>query len=58
VQNFVSNELFGRNCVVDCIQKANGPPWGKILLDAVNAWQKNTDASDDLTILEIWRDLL
>lgn len=48
--------LFGNHRLLDYIQKANGPPWGKGLLDSVNAWQGTAKASDDLTILEIWRD--
>lgn len=48
--------LFGNHRLLDYIQKANGPPWGKGLLDSVNAWQGTAKASDDLTILEIWRE--
>ncbi len=49
-------ELFGNQRVAEYIQKTNGPPWGKGLLDRINAWQSTTEASDDLTMLEIWRD--
>lgn len=48
--------LFGNHRLLDYIQKTNGPPWGKGLLDSVNAWQGTAKASDDLTILEIWRE--
>lgn len=51
-----NNELFGNERLVDLIEQANGPPWGKGLLDLVSNWRGNTPASDDLTILEIWRD--
>lgn len=51
-----NNELFGNDRLVDLIEQANGPPWGKGLLSLVNNWRGNTPASDDLTILEIWRD--
>ncbi|MBW1694413.1 MAG: SpoIIE family protein phosphatase [Deltaproteobacteria bacterium] len=50
------NELFGHHRLVECIQKTNEPPWGKGILDALNAWKGAAKASDDLTILEIWRD--
>jgi phosphoserine phosphatase RsbU/P len=50
------DELFGHHRLVDYIQKTNGPPWGNGLLDAINTWQNATDASDDLTMLEIWRE--
>jgi serine phosphatase RsbU (regulator of sigma subunit) len=51
-------ELFGHHRFVDYIRKAEGPPWGNTLLDAVNTWQGSTEVSDDLTIVEIWRDPL
>jgi len=50
------SELFGNRRMIDYIRQQTGPPWGKDLLDSVNAWQGNTEASDDLTMLEIWRD--
>lgn len=31
--------------------------WGKGLLELVNHWRGNSDISDDITILEIWREL-
>jgi sigma-B regulation protein RsbU (phosphoserine phosphatase) len=49
-------ELFGNDRLADCINTAKGPPWGKDLLNSVHHWQGNTPASDDLTILEIWRE--
>ena len=51
-----TNELFGNDRLVDYIRDANGPPWGKGLLDYICQWRGNSCASDDLTILEIWRD--
>ena len=51
-----NNELFGNDRLMDTIKNANGPPWGQKLLDAINHWQGESTASDDLTILEIWRD--
>jgi serine phosphatase RsbU (regulator of sigma subunit) len=50
------NEFFGQRRLIDFFQKAKGPPLGKSLLDAVNAWRGTAEANDDLTILEIWRD--
>jgi serine phosphatase RsbU (regulator of sigma subunit) len=51
-----SNELFGNKRLVDFVQNAKGPPWGKGLLDFISTWRGNSSASDDLTMLEIWRD--
>jgi serine phosphatase RsbU (regulator of sigma subunit) len=50
------NELFGNDRLVDSIKNAKGPPWGKKLLGSIRHWQGDSPASDDLTILEIWRD--
>jgi serine phosphatase RsbU (regulator of sigma subunit) len=50
------NELFGNARLVVFLKDANGPPWGKGLLDFLSNWRGNSSASDDLTILEIWRD--
>jgi serine phosphatase RsbU (regulator of sigma subunit) len=49
-------ELFGRRRLADHISSADGPPYGKGLLSAVNAWRGTAEANDDLTMLEIWRD--
>jgi serine phosphatase RsbU (regulator of sigma subunit) len=49
-------ELFGRSRLSDHINSAGGPPYGKGVLDAVNAWRGTAEANDDLTMLEIWRD--
>ena len=51
------DELLGHHRLVEYFQKANGPPWGSGLLDMINAWRGTAEASDDLTMLEIWRDL-
>jgi sigma-B regulation protein RsbU (phosphoserine phosphatase) len=51
-----NNELFGNDRLVDYIKNAKGPPWGKGLLDGISHWRGNAKASDDLTLLEIWRD--
>jgi serine phosphatase RsbU (regulator of sigma subunit) len=51
-----NNELFGNDRLVDSIKNAKGPPWGNKLLESICHWQGASPASDDLTILEIWRD--
>ena len=50
------NELFGNERLVGFLKDSSGPPWGKALLDVISNWRGNANASDDLTILEIWRD--
>ena len=50
------NELFGNERLVGFIKDKKGPPWGKGLLEFLSNWRGNSSASDDLTILEIWRD--
>jgi serine phosphatase RsbU (regulator of sigma subunit) len=48
-------ELFGNERLVEFIKDAKSPPRGKGLLDFISNWRGNSSASDDLTILEIWR---
>ena len=50
------SELYGRRRLSEDITSAVGPPYGKGVLDAVNAWRGTAEANDDLTMLEIWRD--
>jgi serine phosphatase RsbU (regulator of sigma subunit) len=50
------HELFGNERLVGFLKDSNGPPWGKGLLEFISNWRGNSSASDDLTILEIWRD--
>jgi serine phosphatase RsbU (regulator of sigma subunit) len=49
-------ELLGNGRLAGFIKNLKGPPWGKDLLEFVRRWQGNTAASDDITILEIWRE--
>lgn len=49
------NDLFGYGALRDYLARSEGPPWGKGLLDAVDAWRGAAEANDDLTIVEIWR---
>ncbi len=51
-----NRDLFGNDRLAAYIRNAKGPPWGKGLLDFISHWRGNSSASDDLTILEIWRD--
>lgn len=50
------NEMFGHDRLIGYIKDTKGPPWGKGLLDLICDWRGNSHASDDVTILEIWRD--
>ena len=50
-----SDELFANNRLPEYVKTANGPPWGSRLLDEIQTWRANADITDDLTILEIWR---
>jgi serine phosphatase RsbU (regulator of sigma subunit) len=49
-------ELFNSDRAIGHIKSASGPPYGKGLLDAVNLWRGTAEASDDLTMLEVWRE--
>ncbi len=51
-----SDELFANNRLPEYVKTANGPPWGSKLLDEIQTWRVNAEITDDLTILEIWRD--
>ncbi len=51
-----NNELFGNGRLIDSIKNINGPPWGEGLLNTISQWRGGAKASDDLTLLEIWRD--
>jgi sigma-B regulation protein RsbU (phosphoserine phosphatase) len=50
------DELFGNDRLSRHIESASGPPYGAGLLNAVNLWRGTAEASDDLTMLEIWRE--
>jgi serine phosphatase RsbU (regulator of sigma subunit) len=49
------NELFGYERLIHRIRSSEGPPWGRGILGEVKEWRRNAKASDDLTMLEIWR---
>lgn len=48
-------DFFGDQRVEESIASTTGPPWGESLVRAVEAWRGVVDASDDLTVVEIWR---
>jgi len=50
------DEFFGSQRLPQYIEANNSPPWGSKLLDEVRAWRGDAEATDDLTILEIWRE--
>jgi serine phosphatase RsbU (regulator of sigma subunit) len=52
-----NDEFFANNRLPEYVKTANGPPWGSKLLDEIQTWRANAEITDDLTILEIWRDL-
>ena len=49
-------DLFGQQRLTEFCKNADGPPWGPGLLNTVKSWRGLAEASDDLTILEIWRE--
>ena len=51
------DEMFGSTRLPEYVKIAKGPPWGSKLLDEIQTWRANAEITDDLTILEIWRDL-
>ena len=50
------HELFGEKRLLNYLQTVSHPPWSDGILDIVKAWQGKAEQSDDLTLLEIWRD--
>lgn len=52
------HELFGEKRLLNYIQTLSHPPWGRGILESVKSWQGKAKQSDDLTLLEIWRDEL
>lgn len=49
-------ELFGNHRLKEYFTAQKGPPWAESLLKRVDSWRGNAAISDDLTIVEIWRD--
>jgi len=50
------DEFFGSHRLPKYVNTTEGPPWGSKLWDEVRAWRGDAEATDDLTILEIWRE--
>ena len=50
-------ELFGLSRVSDHLSQQSDLPRGPELIGAIETWQGNAEPHDDLTLLEIWRDL-
>jgi serine phosphatase RsbU (regulator of sigma subunit) len=48
-------EFFGDQRVEKAFKELSGPPWGEHLVRSVESWRGAVDASDDLTVVEIWR---
>jgi len=51
-----SGEQFTKSRLVDHLKTCQGPPWGKGVLQRIEAWRGRRAANDDLTIMEVWRD--
>jgi serine phosphatase RsbU (regulator of sigma subunit) len=49
-------ELYGKRRMIDFIAGSKGPPRGRPLLESVRLWQGGAPSTDDVTLLEIWRD--
>lgn len=49
-------EFFGLQRLIDCVNSVQKPPRGRRLWESLKGWQANTEAHDDLTMLEIWRE--
>jgi serine phosphatase RsbU (regulator of sigma subunit) len=53
-----SGEQFTKSRLVNHLKTCEGPPWGKSVLQRIEAWRGRRAANDDLTIMEVWRDPL
>jgi len=51
-----SGEQFTKSRLVNHLKTCEGPPWGKSVLQRIEAWRGHRPANDDLTIMEVWRD--
>ncbi len=48
--------FFGEAGVEAFVCTHAGPPWGAALVDRIEAWKEGAPATDDLTVVEIWRE--
>ncbi|MGW8185782.1 MAG: PP2C family protein-serine/threonine phosphatase [Desulfobacterales bacterium] len=51
-----SGEQFTNSRLAYHLKTCEGPPWGKSVLQRIEAWRGRRAANDDLTIMEVWRD--
>jgi serine phosphatase RsbU (regulator of sigma subunit) len=51
-----SGEHFTKSRLINYLETRKGPPWGKSVLQRIEAWRGRRAANDDLTIMEVWRD--
>jgi serine phosphatase RsbU (regulator of sigma subunit) len=49
-------QFFGEERVVATLQSLERPPYGPALFEVLKSWKGETEPSDDVTMLEIWRD--
>jgi len=53
----IRREHFGIERIIHHVEQAGGgPPWGAGLLQAVDRWRGEAALSDDITLMEIWRE--
>ena len=45
--------MFGTDRLHGCLQDRRDPPWGPVVVDALNQWRGGAEVSDDTTIVEI-----
>lgn len=48
-----ARKMYGNDNLNACIGRRTMPPWGPMLVDAVQSWRGGAEVSDDTTILEI-----
>jgi serine phosphatase RsbU (regulator of sigma subunit) len=48
--------FFGEERMLATIESLEGPPCGPALLRVLRSWQGDAEPSDDITMLEIWRE--
>ena len=49
-------ELYGLQRIIDQLKSNPGPPWGPNIMKSLRKWQGGAEPSDDLTMLEFWRE--
>jgi len=51
------NEVYNGFPITDYFEAAAGPRWAEDLLERIDPWRGNAAMNDDLTLVEIWREL-